>query len=215
MSKILQRCHCGKERSVWTEDLKKGNSKQCKSCGAREQYNDMVGKIFHKWKVLEEVESYKSGLRQYKCLCQCGNERVVIGSMLRLGKSKQCDECRILNIGTHHLSNTPTYYSWRAMIKRCTDPKYTQYSSYGGRGISVCDKWKKFINFVEDMGVKPEGHRMALDRIDNDGNYELSNCRWVTSRENNNNRRNSHSNKDKYRLIRIDKLCHECIKIKE
>ena len=84
------------------------------------------------------------------------------------------------------MHNTSTYFVWRAMIQRCTNPNTTHYDRYGGRGISVCERWLKFENFLADMGEKPKG--LTLDRIDNNGNYENSNCRWVTHKENCNNR---------------------------
>ena len=82
---------------------------------------------------------------------------------------------------------SPTYRTWRHMISRCTNLRCINYPSYGGRGISVCDRWKSFENFLEDMGERPE--YQSIDRIDSDGNYEPSNCRWATSSEQRLNRR--------------------------
>ncbi len=88
-----------------------------------------------------------------------------------------------------HATNgiSPTYHSWASMLARCDNPKNTRYADWGGRGITVCDRWRDFRNFLEDMGEKPEG--MSLDRIDNSGNYEPGNCRWSTLSEQNSNRR--------------------------
>ena len=76
---------------------------------------------------------------------------------------------------------TPTYHSWHGMLDRCRNPNHIKYKHYGGRGITVCDLWLKFENFFADMGEKPKG--LTLDRKDNDGNYELNNCRWITQKE--------------------------------
>lgn len=90
---------------------------------------------------------------------------------------------------THGLSKSGAYKTWASIIQRCTNKNSTMYKYYGGRGISVNDGWLKFENFYRDMGQRPDG--MSLDRIDPNGNYEPSNCRWATASEQQRNRRDT------------------------
>lgn len=88
---------------------------------------------------------------------------------------------------THGMSRTPLYRVWDSMVRRCTNPSHKKWRLYGGRGITICERWLKFENFYADMGETPTG--LTLDRIDNTKDYEPGNCRWATYSEQNKNRR--------------------------
>lgn len=104
----------------------------------------------------------------------------------------------------HGMVRAPEYETWSHMKKRCTNPNHKHWHRYGGRGITVCERWKNFANFYEDMGDRPEGKQ--LDRIDNNKGYSPDNCRWATPKENNNNRENSIKVDFGYFQLTIDEL---------
>jgi len=163
--------------------------------------NDLSGKIFHRLLVVRRNGSTKHKKALWNCLCVCGQYKTIIGSDLTSGTTKSCgclaiEHIRELGVATRGMPNKGTlrhgmskdsnklpsvYRIWQNIKTRCFNKNCHDYLNYGGRGITVCDRWLEFKNFYEDMGDRPEG--LSLDRIDNDGNYEPGNCRWTTFRE--------------------------------
>lgn len=155
---------------------------------ATTQKIDMVGLVFERLTVLEEIkERNKHGHIMYMCICTCGNYVKVLGASLRSSSSKSCG-CLQREVALKHGKfGSKVYMAWQQMKDRCFNPKNKRYRDYGGRGITVCSEWLKFENFYSDMGDKPEG--LSLDRINNNGNYNKENCKWSTPKEQANNRR--------------------------
>ena len=141
------------------------------------------------------MDADRGGNYRWLCECNCGTEKIILGSNLKRGHTKSCG-CLLRegNNTTHGHSKkgkiSKTYDSWHSMIQRCTNPNNIAYHDYCGRGITVCKRWLKFENFLEDMGEVPIGY--SIDRIDNDGNYCKSNCRWSTRSEQQRNTTRNH-----------------------
>ncbi len=128
---------------------------------------------------------------RWLCQCDCGERSVIRGTHLRTGNNRSCGCLGRASRMTHGMTKTPTYDSWRNIIYRCCNPQSDKAKDYIDRGISVCDRWRNsFELFLADMGECPPG--LAIDRIDNDGDYEPGNCRWATQTEQQRNRRTNH-----------------------
>lgn len=163
--------------------------------------NDLSGRRFGRLLVLRPVGSDKHGRRKFDARCDCGKERVVAGPSLTIGKTTSCgcaqrDSARVSGAlngragsTTHDMSRTPEYRAWRAMRARCEVSSHISFPNYGGRGIRLCPRWRaSFHAFIGDVGCRPSSVH-SIDRIDNDGNYELGNVRWATKVDQSRNRR--------------------------
>lgn len=172
---------------------------------------ELTGKKFGRLTVIKRVEKNNSVV-VWNCRCTCGNTKEVRAGNLKSGGVKSCG-CLLKDIhksesfsksnSKHGLYNHPLYHTWSAMVYRCYNAKSPDYKNYGGRGIGVCDEWidspKKYIEDIEkNIGRKPTLQH-TLDRIDNNGNYEITNLRWATKSEQSvNQRKKINQLKEKY-----------------
>lgn len=158
---------------------------------------DLTGQRFGRLVAVKQVGKNKSGYQLWLCKCDCGGESVANYHNLKNNHTQSCGclrkERTIEANTTHGLRKTRLYRTWHHMRERCHYPKDARYAQYGGRGVIVCDEWKNdfqaFYDWAMDNGYRDD---LSIDRIDVNGNYEPSNCRWTTLEVQANNKRTSH-----------------------
>ena len=159
------------------------------------KFIDLTGKKFGRLTVIERAKN-KGKSTMWLCKCDCGNETIVNGSSLKKDLTKSCG---CLNIEllrkrqiTHGKTNTRLYDIWAGVKGRCLNPNMKAYELYGGRGITLCEEWQEFQPFYDWAMANGYSDKLSIDRINVNGNYEPSNCRWtdVETQQNNTTRNN-------------------------
>ncbi len=158
---------------------------------------DLTGQTFGRWTVLTRAGSTKNGRAAWLCRCVCGTEKIVAAGCLRDGKSKSCGCLNLEKIiernTTHGMTGTRLYGIWTKMVQRTTNEKDERYEDYGGRGITMCEEWRKSFEAFKMWAVENGyAENLTIDRINNDRGYSPDNCRWVTKKVQMRNTRRTH-----------------------
>jgi hypothetical protein len=172
------------------------------------RFIDLTGNKYGRLTIIKRVENSKFLEAQWLCKCECGNTKIVKANNLKRGSTKSCgclkkeQDCKNIMKTTHGKHNTRLYKIFYSMKERCYNENNINYHRYGGRGIKICDEWlKDFMNFYNWAMRNGYQNNLTIDRIDNDGNYEPNNCRWVTKKEQSNN-----TSRNRYVIYNGEKL---------
>lgn len=199
--KVLCQCECGKVKEIRWDSVKSGAIRSCGCLISKVRIgvkkpktaSDLAGKKFGRLTGIKQ-EYMERGAWYWSFLCDCGNTVIRKGSLVKCGNTSSCG-CAKNNshARTHGMSSSPEYQSWCSMKDRCLNPNNKRYFDYGGRGITVCDRWiEGFDNFFADMGERPEPkHKYSIERIDNSLGYSPENCKWSSVEEQAMNKRNT------------------------
>ena len=198
------KCDCGETMFFDTQAIK-GQGK----CKCANGSKNLKGLSFGRLKVLSYATDKSKARRHYwNCICDCGNIKTIRSDALISGKTLSCgclqkEKVKALSF-KHGKSKTRVYKIWEGVIARVNNSSNARYHRYGGRGITVCEEWLQFENFYKDMG-EPPTNKHEIDRIDNDGNYEPSNCRWVLPIQNTYNKGARTTSTSQYKGVHYDK----------
>jgi len=162
---------------------------------------DRTNQKYNLLTVTSRAPNTKGGSARWHCSCSCGGVTIVRGDSLQDGSTKSCG-C-LMDRTTHGMTGTKLYKVWSSMRERTSSSTHKSYHRYGGRGISICNEWRDFIPFQTWAASSGYADKLTIDRINNDGNYEPTNCRWATRAEQGQNTSTTKLTEDDIPVIRV------------